>query len=137
MAVEWEASEWAVAAVAGIGLVSGGAQLLFPGPLLARFGTVPPAPETVLLFAGLGVLTALFGGLLLHALCRPQARTVVFPWAALQKVVGAVLVVIAVRRGILVGVAGWGAALDGAAGLYLAWLAVRLRRPRRTPEAGS
>ncbi len=68
-----------------ITILSGVVQMALPGVILA-FMSAQIDPTTKHLFAIVGMFMALFGGLWLHALTRPDAQPVVSLWASLQKI---------------------------------------------------
>ncbi|ACB34137.1 hypothetical protein Lcho_1870 [Leptothrix cholodnii SP-6] len=107
----------AAAAIAAITILTGAAQMLAGGPLLALIATAPPDRTGAHLFATVGMFMVLFGASLLHAQSRREALAVVLLWAALQKLLAAVMVGWGVGRGVFVEPALLVAGFDLASGL--------------------
>jgi len=110
----------AVAAIATITVLTGAAQMVAGGPLLALIANVP-SPLGAHLFATVGMFMVLFGGATLHAQRRREALPVVLLWGSLQKFLAAALVSWGVLRGAFVPLALTVAAFDLASGL-LYWI---------------
>lgn len=107
----------AAAAIAAITILTGAAQMLAGGPLLALIATAPPDLAGAHLFATVGMFMVLFGGSLLHARSRREALAVVLLWAALQKLLAALMVGWGVGRGVFITPALLVAGFDLASGL--------------------
>jgi hypothetical protein len=105
----------ATAAIAGITVLTGAAQLLLPAPPLALLQVEPTAAASQL-FATVGMFMVLFGGAVLHAQARPAALPVVLFWSCLQKLGASLLVTLAVARGVFAPLALAVAAFDFASG---------------------
>jgi predicted phage tail protein len=112
--------EWLLVAIAVITTVSGLLQLVAPDAALAIMD-VTPASETVYFFRIVSLLTALFGGALLHTSWRRRYEATVLLWAGLQKVLGAAAVVLAVLSATLSGNTLLVAGYDFLAGLFVLW----------------
>ena len=106
----------ATAVIAVITVLTGGAQLVMPAPLLPILG-VAPAPAAAQLFATVGMFMVLFGAAVLHAQRRREALPVVLLWAGWQKIGAAALVGYAVYRGVFAPLALAVAAFDFLSGL--------------------
>jgi hypothetical protein len=102
--------------IAGITILTGAIQLLWPGRLLPLLG-VEVSAATAQLFGTVGVFMMLFGGAVLHAQARPEALPVVLLWAALQKIAASLLVGWGVLRGVFAPLALLVAGFDLASGL--------------------
>lgn len=109
----------AATAIAGITILTGAAQMLAGGPLLALIARSAPDLAGAHLFATVGMFMVLFGGVLLHAQSRREALAVVLLWAALQKLGAAALVGWGVERGVFEAPALLVAGFDFASGLLL------------------
>lgn len=117
----------AVAAIAGITVVTGAAQVVASAALLPVIApsATPPAAH---LFATVGMFMVLFGGATLHALRCSEALPVVLLWGALQKGLAAVLVAWGVVHGVFLLIALAVAVFDAAS--CLLYLDLRRREAR-------
>ena len=113
-------TEWLLIAIAVITLLSGIGQLLLPDAALTFMG-VNPLPESRYLFRLVSLLTALFGGVLLHTSFPGQYDSVVLLWAGLQKLFGAAAVLLAVLGGLIASQTLLIAGYDALAGVYVLW----------------
>jgi hypothetical protein len=75
---------WATTAIAALTLVSGIVQILLPGVILS-FLSAGTSAEAMHFFSIVGMFMALFGGMLLSAMLRPDSQPVVVLWSGLQK----------------------------------------------------
>lgn len=107
----------AAAAIAGITVLTGAAQMVAGGPLLSLIALSPPDLAAAHLFATVGMFMVLFGGALLHAQRRREALDVVLLWSSLQKLLAAALVAWGVGRGVFGSPALLVAGFDFASGL--------------------
>jgi hypothetical protein len=107
---------WLTRLIAGITILTGAIQLIWPAGLLPLLG-VEVSAATAQLFGTVGVFMMLFGGAVLHAQARPQALSVVLLWAALQKIAASLLVGWGTRRGVFAPLALLVAGFDFASGL--------------------
>jgi hypothetical protein len=107
---------WLTGLIAGITILTGVIQLLWPGRLLPLLG-VEVSAATAQLFGTVGVFMMLFGGAVLHAQARSEALPVVLLWAALQKIAASLLVGCGVLRGVFAPLALLVAGFDLASGL--------------------
>lgn len=120
--------EWVLVAVAVITILSGGGQILVPDAALSAMGVVASA-ETTYLFRLVSLLTALFGSSLLHTAWTRKYEPTVLLWAGLQKVLGALAVLLAVLGSILQGTTLLVAGYDFLAGLFVIWFWTGRRNP--------
>lgn len=88
-----------IQAIAVITIVSGGAQVVAPEFVLNIVGG-EINDTSKHFFAIVGMFMVLFGGLTLHAFAVPQAQSVAFVWAGLQKLGAAVAVSLGVINAI-------------------------------------
>jgi hypothetical protein len=82
---------------------------------------INPLPETTYLFILVSLLTALFGGALLHTSLTTRYEPTVLLWAGLQKLLGAAAVVLAVLNGLIASPTLLIAGYDSLAGLFVLW----------------
>lgn len=113
--------DWLLIIIAAITVLSAIAQIIEPETALSLTG-LTASPETVYLFRLVSLLTALFGGMLLHAALAGDNRSILLLWAGLQKVISAAAVTLAVINGQLptnnpLLVAGY----DLLAGVFVLW----------------
>lgn len=121
-----------LAAIAALTVLSGTVQLLAPERVLGWVGGTGTEPAAHYYFAIVGMFMVLYGGVLLHALLRPEPPPVVVLWAGLQKF-GAFVVI---TLGVVQGVFGQLALLVGGFDLLTAvLLALYLVRLERAPAA--
>jgi len=113
-------TEWLLILVALITLLSGIGQLIIPDTALTFMG-VNPLPETRYLFRLVSLLTALFGGALLHTALPRRYELTLLLWASLQKLLGAAAVVLAVLSGLIASPTLLIAGYDALAGVYVLW----------------
>jgi hypothetical protein len=113
-------TEWLLILIAVITVLSGIGQLLLPDAALALMN-ITPLPETRYLFRLVSLLTALFGGALLHTAFPGQYQSTVLLWAGLQKLLGAAAVLLAVLNGLIAAPTLLIAAYDALAGLTILW----------------
>lgn len=118
--------EWVLIAIAILTILSGVGQLLAPDAALTFMG-VQASVETVYLFRLVSLLTALFGGALLHTAWTKQYETTVLLWSALQKILSAAAVLLAGFSGIIAGNTLLVAGYDLLAGLFVGWFWLKRR----------
>ena len=118
--------EWLIVAVSAVTLLSGIVQCVMPEPALAFMG-ISASDSSVYLFRVVSVLTALFGGALLHTALTSKFESTVLLWSGIQKLVGASAVLIAVVGGLLSSAVLLVAGYDFVAGLYVLWFYSRGR----------
>lgn len=119
-------TEWLVIAIAVITILSGVGQFVIPDAALT-FMSVSVTGETVYLFRLVSLLTALFGGALLHTSLSGRYEPTVLLWASLQKLLGAAAVLLAVLSGLIASGTLLIAGYDFLAGLFVLWFFNRRR----------
>lgn len=113
-------AQWVLIAIAGITILSGVVQIVVPEAALGALGFTASV-ETIYLLRLVSLLTALFGGALLHTAWTGRYETTVVLWSGLQKVLGAAAVLLAVLSGMVAGAALLIAGYDFLAGLFVLW----------------
>jgi hypothetical protein len=113
-------AEWILVSIAVITIGSGLIQMVASDAALSIMG-FGAAPENVYLFRLVSLLTALFGGALFHTAWTRRCEPTVLLWSGLQKVFGALAVLLAVLGGIIQGNTLLVAGYDFLAGLYVLW----------------
>jgi hypothetical protein len=113
-------TEWLIIIVAVITLLSGMIQLVLPAPALT-FMNLTASEETIYLFRLVSLLTALFGGALLQTSLSGTFELTVLLWSSLQKVLGAVVVLLAILNGLIASGTLLIASYDFLAGLFVFW----------------
>lgn len=113
--------DWLLILIAAITILSGLAQIILPETALSLTG-ISATAETVYLFRLVSLLTALFGGMLLHAVLSGKNSSSPLLWVGLQKELSAAAVLLAVISGLLPAnnallVAGY----DFVAGVFVLW----------------
>ncbi|MFL9912256.1 hypothetical protein [Paraburkholderia sp. RL17-337-BIB-A] len=103
--------------IAAITVLTGAAQVIAPGSLLALIADTPPDRLAAQLFATVGMFMVLFGGILLNAQRRTEALSVVLLWGAFQKLLASAFVAWGVTHGVFIPAALLVAMFDGASGL--------------------
>lgn len=119
-------TEWLLIAIAVVTVLSGLVQLVTPDAALTFMG-ISTSDETVYLFRLVSLLTALFGGALLHTALTGRFERTVLVWAALQKVLSAAAVLLAFVGAILASGTLIVAGYDFLAGLFVFWFWWRRR----------
>ena len=117
-----------VLAIAALTLVTGLAQMIWPGPMLEMVGA--SATETAgHLFATVGMFMALFGAAVWRSERALTSDGGILPWAALQKAGASALVALGVARHVFANRALLVAAFDGLSAVLIA-AHMMTRRPR-------
>jgi len=101
-----------VVAIGALTIVTGLAQIVWPGRMLALVGVSDAASEQQL-FATVGMFMALFGGAVCWSETHADSRGEILPWATLQKAFASAFVAAGVARHVFAGRALVVAAFDG------------------------
>jgi hypothetical protein len=121
---------WATTVIAGLTLVSGIVQMLFPGVILS-FLAAGTTAEATHFFGIVGMFMSLFGGMPLNAMLRPDPQPVVVLWSGLQKFGAVAAVSLGVYRELFSSLALLVAGFDFVSGILilLYWWSHRGTRP--------
>lgn len=98
--MRWYAVEkWLVVAVALLMVAIGCAAILWPAPALQQLGIEAPSPALLYLQSINGLLLAVPGALLLHAIASRQALRLILQWVILEKAAYVALSAVALHQG--------------------------------------
>jgi hypothetical protein len=112
--------------IAGITILSGAVQVVWPRVVLAAVGGAV-SDTSAQCFGTVGMFMVLFGGGLGQALRRNPNDSLMIGWATLQKAGASIAVGIGVARGVFAPVALLVASFDGATALLGFWYWRRVR----------
>jgi hypothetical protein len=108
--------------IAAVTVLSGLAQLFFPGMILNGIGGALAAPSPHL-FATVGMFMVITGAMFMQSLLRRSAETLIPFWIGVQKALAALLVSIAIVQGFFSPIALVVAGFDGATAIltFIFW----------------